>query len=169
MQLTLFSDYSLRLLLYLAAHPERLVPVQEAAHAYGVSHHHMVKVVQLLVAQQCIDSVRGRGGGLRLKRAPAEINVGQLVRLTEPHMNIVECFDRVRNTCPIEPVCGLKGTLAEAQRAFLGVLDRTTLADFLPRRPQLLRFWKDVPPRPPRPLRRSERQAVRKGRRDTGA
>ena len=141
MQLTQFSDYSLRLLLYLAAHPDRLVPIEEISRAYGVSHHHLVKIVQLLVDRQLIASTRGRGGGLRLNRPPAEINVGALVRLTEPHFDLVECFDRTTNTCPIEPACGLKQVLRDARRAFLDVLDGRTLADFLPRAPELIRLW----------------------------
>jgi Rrf2 family nitric oxide-sensitive transcriptional repressor len=142
MQLTRFSDYSLRVLLYLAAHPGRLVPIQEVSRAYRVSHHHLVKVVQRLVAEDLIASTRGRGGGLTLKQAPRDINVGMLVRATESHFNLVECFDRATNTCPIEPACGLKRVLANAQRAFLDVLDDSTLADFLPRAPQLIRLWK---------------------------
>ena len=141
MQLTQFSDYSLRLLLYLAAHPERLVPIDEVSRAYGVSHHHLVKIVQLLVDRQLVASTRGRGGGLRLNRQPAEINVGALVRITEPHFDLVECFDRTTNTCPIEPACGLKQVLRDARRAFLDVLDGRTLADFLPRAPELIRLW----------------------------
>jgi Rrf2 family transcriptional regulator, nitric oxide-sensitive transcriptional repressor len=140
-QLTQFSDYSLRLLLYLATHPDRLVPIEEISRAYGVSHHHLVKIVQLLVDRQLIASTRGRGGGLRLNRPPAEINVGALVRLTEPHFDLVECFDRTTNTCPIEPACGLKQVLRDARRAFLDVLDGRTLADFLPRAPELIRLW----------------------------
>ena len=141
MQLTRFSDYSLRLLLYLAAHPDRLVPIDEVSRAYGVSHHHLVKIVQLLVDRQLVASTRGRGGGLRLNRQPAEINVGALVRITEPHFDLVECFDRTTNTCPIEPACGLKQVLRDARRAFLDVLDGRTLADFLPRAPELIRLW----------------------------
>ena len=141
MQLTQFSDYSLRLLLYLAAHPDRLVPIDEVSRAYGVSHHHLVKIVQLLVDRQLVASTRGRGGGLRLNKQPAEINVGALVRITEPHFDLVECFDRTTNTCPIEPACGLKQVLRDARRAFLDVLDGRTLADFLPRAPELIRLW----------------------------
>ena len=142
MQLTRFSDYSLRILLYLAAHDDRLVPVEEVSRAYGVSRHHLVKVVQRLVDEDLISSTRGRGGGLRLNRPPAEINVGALVRATEPHLNLVECFDRETNTCPIDQACGLKRVLRDAQRAFLDVLDASTLADFVPRAPQLIRLWK---------------------------
>jgi Rrf2 family nitric oxide-sensitive transcriptional repressor len=143
MQLTLFSDYSLRLLMYLAANPNRLVPVQEVARAYRVSHHLLVKVVQRLVEKGFVQSVRGRRGGLRLNKLPTDINLGELVRLTEPNFTLVECFDDARNTCPIEPVCGLKQTLLEARHAFLAVLDKSTVADFLvDHRPQLLRLWR---------------------------
>jgi Rrf2 family transcriptional regulator, nitric oxide-sensitive transcriptional repressor len=145
MQLTLFSDYSLRLLLYLAAHRDRTVSVQEVSRAYGVSPHHMVKIVQRLVEQGLVATVRGRNGGLRLAAEPSDINIGALVRATEPSMNLVECFDRDTNTCPIARACGLKGVLREAQAAFLGVLDSHTLADFQPQTAALLHLWKAGP------------------------
>jgi Rrf2 family nitric oxide-sensitive transcriptional repressor len=99
-------------------------------------------VVQRLVDEGLVSSTRGRGGGLRLNRPPEEINVGALVRATEPHLNLVECFDGETNTCPIDSACGLKRVLRDAQRAFLGVLDASTLADFVPRAPQLIRLWR---------------------------
>lgn len=138
--LTKFSDYSLRLLIYLGVHDDRLVSVGEVSRAYRMSPHIMVKVVQLLVAQGLIASVRGRHGGLRLKKAAADINVGRLIRRTEPGWDLVECFDADGNTCPIDPACGLKGALKRAQRAFLGVLEEYTLADFLPHAPVLIRL-----------------------------
>lgn len=141
-QLTQFSDYSLRLLLYLAAHADRAVSLQEIAQAYGVSHHHLVKVSQRLIERGLVSSVRGRRGGLRLARPASEINIGKLVRMTEPHMNLVECFDRETNSCPIDGACGLKGALRQAQAAFLSVLDGHTVADFLPRTPALIRLWR---------------------------
>jgi Rrf2 family nitric oxide-sensitive transcriptional repressor len=139
-KLTKFSDYSLRLLLYLAVHRDRLVPVREVSRAYRVSPHILVKAVQLLVDAGLISSVRGRHGGLRLNKPPDQINVGALIRRTERDWNLVECFDLDTNTCPIEPVCGLKHTLEQAQRAFIGVLDDRTLADFLPQTPSLVRL-----------------------------
>lgn len=147
MQLTRFSDYSLRVLLYLAAHQDRLVSIREISRAYGVSHHHLVKVVRRLLEKDLIASTRGRGGGLRLNRPPGVINIGALVRATEPHFDLVECFDRKTNTCPIDAACGLKGVLRNAQAAFLRVLDDRTLADFLPRAPELIRLWKRSPAR----------------------
>jgi Rrf2 family nitric oxide-sensitive transcriptional repressor len=141
MQLTLFSDYSLRILLYLTMHRERLVSVPEISSAYGVSRHHLVKVVQRLVELSLIESVRGRGGGLRLAREPGDINVASVVRQTEPHLNLVECFDARTNTCPIDAACGLKRALLQAQAAFFSELERYTLADFAERRPGLLKLW----------------------------
>ncbi len=140
MRLTKFSDCSLRLLLYLGLHENRIVSVAEVSRAYGVSPHIMVKVVQHMVDEGLVVTVRGRHGGLRLNRAPADINVGRVIRATEPHWDLVECFDRARNTCPIEPACGLKGALKRAQRAFVAALDEYTLADFLPRAPSLIRL-----------------------------
>lgn len=140
MNLTKFSDYSLRLLLYLALHEGRTVSIAEVSRAYGVSPHILVKAAQLLVAEGLVSTVRGRRGGLRLNKAPSEINIGSLIRKTEPTWDLVECFDSASNTCPIEPACGLKGALKRAQRAFLGSLDEYTLADFLPRAPSLIRL-----------------------------
>ncbi|MGE3707109.1 MAG: Rrf2 family transcriptional regulator [Vicinamibacterales bacterium] len=139
MNLTKFSDYSLRVLLYLALHRDRVVPVSEISRAYGVSPHLMVKIVQRLVADGLVTSVRGRRGGVTLSKAPGEIRVGQVIRRME-RWDLVECFDLSTNTCPIEPACGLKHALQRARRAFLASLDEHTLADFLPRGPSLLRL-----------------------------
>lgn len=136
--MTQFSDYSLRLVLYLACHPDRLVSVEEVGQAYGISRHHLVKVVQELTDLKVIESQRGRGGGMRLTMRPGEINVGWLVRRTEPHLDLVECFDLATNTCPIAPACGLKGALHRAQKAFLAVLDEYTLDDFKAHRHDLI-------------------------------
>lgn len=141
MQLTLFSDYSLRVLLYLAVRRERIVTVAELSQAYGVSKNHLVKVTQGLLAQGLVESVRGRGGGLRLAREPGQINIGQVVRATEPHQHLVECFDTQTNTCPIDGQCGLKGALLKARKAFFHELEQYSLADFLPRQQKLLQLW----------------------------
>ena len=140
MRLTRFSDYSLRLLLYLAVHRDRVVSVREVSRAYRVSPHIVVKAVQILVELGFVVSVRGRQGGLRLSKEPGEINVGAVIRATEPSWDLVECFNLATNTCPIEPACGLKGVLSKAQRAFLDVLSDHTLADFMPRAPALIRL-----------------------------
>lgn len=140
MHLTQFSDYSLRLALYLGCHPERAVSVDEVSRAFGISRHHLVKVVQTLTDLGVVEAQRGRGGGMRLAMEPSAINVGWLIRQTEPHLNLVECFDLATNTCPIAPACGLKGALVRAQQAFLRVLDEYNLADFQPRRQELIRL-----------------------------
>lgn len=140
-QLTLFTDYSLRILLYLTVHRERRVILAEISEAYGISQHHLVKVVQRLIEAGWVQSVRGRGGGLSLARDPGEINVAAVVQGMEPHMNLVECFDAETNTCPIDPACGLKKVLNRAQRAFMAELAQHTLADFAPRAPALIKLW----------------------------
>jgi Rrf2 family transcriptional regulator, nitric oxide-sensitive transcriptional repressor len=141
-QLTQFSDYSLRTLLYLASHAERWVPLPEISRAYGISQNHLAKVVQLLQGHGLVESSRGRSGGLKLAKPPASINIGAVVRATEPHLHLVECFDAENNTCPIDPACGLKGVLLAAQRAFWRELDAHTLADFAPRAPALIKLWR---------------------------
>jgi Rrf2 family nitric oxide-sensitive transcriptional repressor len=141
MQLTLFSDYALRVLLYLSAHRERRVPLSEISAAYGISQHHLVKVVQLLVEERLVESVRGRGGGLRLAQEPRDINIAAVVRMTEPNLSLVECFDALTNTCPIDSACGLKHVLVRAQRAFFAELERHSLADFGSRGPALIKLW----------------------------
>jgi Rrf2 family transcriptional regulator, nitric oxide-sensitive transcriptional repressor len=135
--LTQFSDYSLRLAIYLACHPERVVSVEEISRAFEISRHHLVKVVQTLTDLGVVDAQRGRGGGMRLAMRPSEINVGWLIRRTEPHFNLVECFDPETNTCPIAPACGLKGALHRAQQAFLCVLDEYSLDQLVTRRADL--------------------------------
>lgn len=138
MYLTQFSDYSLRLVLYLACHEGRVVSVDEVSRAFAISRHHLVKVVQTLTDLGVVVAQRGRGGGMRLAMPPSAINVGWLIRRTEPHLNLVECFDPEANTCPITPACGLKGALQRAQQAFLAVLDEYTLEHFQTRRSQLV-------------------------------
>lgn len=129
MNLTLHADYSLRILLYLTEHRDRPVSTQEISEAYGISRHHLVRVVQTLHSHSFVKASAGRSGGIILSRDPSEINIGQVVRKTEPNFRIVECFDREANTCPIVPVCKLRGVLAEALESFFQVLDGYTLAD----------------------------------------
>ena len=126
MKLTLFTDYSIRVLLYLGARPERLCSIGEVAQAYGVSQNHLMKVVNRLAREGYVESARGRSGGIRLGRAPEEINLGALVRATEDGFELVDC-----GGCVVAPACGVTGVLGEALAAFLGVLDRYTLAEML--------------------------------------
>ena len=141
MHITRYTDYSLRVLIYLALQQERLATIQQIADSYDISKNHLMKVVHQLTLKGYIESVRGKNGGLRLHRRPEDINIGVLVRETEQDMNLVECFSS-DNQCCITPVCGLKNILAEALRAFLNTLDQYTLADILTERQktQLLRL-----------------------------
>lgn len=134
MQLTQFSDFSLRTLIYLGLRGDELATIEEIAEAYGISESHLTKVVHKLGRLNIIETVRGRRGGMRLNRAPTQINIGAIVRQMEGNLTIVECFDTAHNTCPIAPVCGLSDMLGEALDAFLAVLDRYTLADILKNR-----------------------------------
>ena len=128
MQLTLYSDYALRTLIYLALWDDSAT-ISEIADQYQISRNHLVKVVHNLGKLGYITTVRGRHGGLRLAMPPDRINIGEVVRKTEPNFNLVECFDRQNNQCVITPACRLKGVLGEALRAFTTVLDQYTLAD----------------------------------------
>lgn len=130
MKLTLYSDYSLRVLMYVARQEHR-VQIDEIAKFYGISKNHLTKVVNNLATLGYIETTRGRGGGIRIKMTPEEINIGALIRKTEEHFNLVECFDRETNTCPIAGICGLQGVLGEALNAYLSVLDEYTLQDIL--------------------------------------
>jgi Rrf2 family transcriptional regulator, nitric oxide-sensitive transcriptional repressor len=142
LHLTQFSDYALRVALYLAAHPDEMASVEEISRSYGISRNHLTKVVRRLTDLGVVASTRGRKGGFRLAVRPEQINVGWLVRQTEPHLHIVECFDMSTNTCPIASACGLKVALVRAQQAFVAVLNEYTLKSFLAERRQLLSIWK---------------------------
>lgn len=131
MQLSLHSDFALRVLIYLGTRRDRLVTTQEISTAYNISKNHLVRVVQTLAAQQYVEIHAGRSGGLKLAREPHEIRLGDVVRHAEPNLRLVECFDLDSNTCPIARICGLKGMLNEALIAFLDSLNRYTLVDIL--------------------------------------
>jgi len=133
-QLTRYSDYSLRVLIYLALAPNRLVTIEDIARSYGISKAHLMKVVHQLGLAGYVETVRGRGGGLRLARPAEEIRVGEVVRSTEESMALAECFEAGTGQCAIEPVCGLRSVLHEALAAFLAVLDRYTIEDLVARR-----------------------------------
>jgi len=127
MQLTHFTDYSWRVLIFLGAHTERLCTISEIAEAYAISDNHLMKVVNRLSTCGYIETVRGKGGGMRLARAPKLINVGDVVRDMEERFDIVECFNKKHQDCPLLPTCILKSVLYEARRNFLATLDRHTL------------------------------------------
>lgn len=148
MRLTVYSDYSLRLLMYLAVRTERLSTIQEVAKAYDVSSNHMMKVVHQLGLAGYVETVRGRNGGMRLGKPPSEIGLGELLRFTEPDMDIVPCFSPENQDCPLRRACRLKGALDKARQAFLAVLDEYTLAD-LTSAPDPMRSFLGLPPTVP--------------------
>lgn len=129
MKLTAFTDYSLRVLLYLAAEPQRRATIAEIAAAFEISENHLTKVAHLLGRNGWLANVRGKGGGLELALPPQRIVVGQVVRHTEGADLPAACFADDSAPCAIAPVCRLRGVLGEAVDAFYGVLDRYTLAD----------------------------------------
>lgn len=131
MQLTLRADYAFRVLMYTGSHADHRVTTAEISHAYGISQNHLVRVVQALARHGYLQVTPGRCGGMRLAREPATIRLGQVIRDAEPHMRLAECFDPETNTCPIAPVCELKGYLKHAVEAFHADLDRHTLAELL--------------------------------------
>lgn len=137
MRLTAFTDYGLRALLRLAAEPDRLVTTEEIANEYGISRHHLVKVMRELAEAGLILTQRGGGGGMRLARPADEITIGEVVRRLEARHALVECFRDDGGDCILTPGCRLKSRLRRAKEAFLADLDRSTLADCItpPRKP----------------------------------
>lgn len=149
MRLTTFTDYSLRVLLYVAHAADGRATIAEVSSAFDISEHHLVKVVHALGRMGVLRNSRGRGGGLRLAGPPSGINVGKVVRATES-IAVAECFDAEHNTCALAGRCRLEGILHEAVDAFHGVLDRYTLEDLLaPSRPvQAFLPWPKKQPAP---------------------
>ncbi|OYW75237.1 MAG: hypothetical protein B7Z37_14275 [Verrucomicrobia bacterium 12-59-8] len=130
MRLSLFSDYSLRVLMFAALKGESF-SLSEVAEAYAISRHHLVKVVNYLAKLGYLETRRGRGGGIALGMPAEDIRIGMVVRRTEDTPFIVECFDKQHNTCPINGSCRLKGALAQAVNAFYETLDCHTLRDLV--------------------------------------
>ena len=137
MRLTTFTDYSLRVMMYVAAHPEGRATIAEIARSYDISEHHLTKVVHFLGKEGYLENLRGRGGGLRLARAPSAINVGDVVKLTEGGDVPAECFERESNCCAITADCKLKFALSDAVDALYAALRRYTLEDVVKNRKAL--------------------------------
>ncbi len=155
MRLTVYTDYSLRVLMFLALKENGLATIAEIAASYRISRNHLMKVAHQLGIAGYVNTVRGKGGGLRLARPPQLIVLGEVVRHTEPDMALLPCFDSPAE-CRISRCCGLYDVLAEANSAFLAVLDRYTLADLVRLRmplQKLLHLNQDTP-------KRRRRQAV---------
>ncbi|MEK5036822.1 RrF2 family transcriptional regulator [Sporosarcina sp. FSL K6-3457] len=138
MRLTMYTDFSLRVLIYLGTKgTEEKATVQEISDIYGISKNHLTKVAHELGKMGLIETTRGRGGGIRLNVAPEMINVGELVRKTEDDFHLVECFNSESNSCILSPACRLKGALREALAAYFTVLDGYTIADFIVNKDEL--------------------------------
>ncbi len=132
MRLTTHTDYAMRLLMYVGQHPERLCTISEIARVYAISEPHLMKVTHRLAQNGWIETVRGKNGGMRLARAPEQINLGAVIRSTENDFELVECFG-TGNTCSLNGQCQLTAIIGGALQSFLTHLDRYTLADILPR------------------------------------
>lgn len=131
MQLTRFTDYALRALIYLGKNSDRLVTIREIAEQHKLFENHLVKIVHKLAKLGYIETVRGKGGGMRLARRTDLINLGEVVRDTEENMNIAECFETGAVTCTLLPSCILKSVLIDAKKNFLNTLDLYTISDLI--------------------------------------
>jgi Rrf2 family nitric oxide-sensitive transcriptional repressor len=140
MELSRFTDYSLRTLLFAGLHPDRILTVPEVANAYGISENHLVKVTHKLGKLGYLETRRGRSGGFRLSREPDTINLGEVVRATES-LALVECLGSDGGRCPIVRACILKRVISEARDAFLETFDRYTLQDMIRPRDALLKSF----------------------------
>ena len=138
MRLTVYTDYALRVLMYLALKEDELATIAEISKSYGISKNHLMKVAHQLGAAGYVETVRGRGGGLRLARGIEEIGLGEVVRFTEPDMAIVSCFKPIDAPCAIRPACVLRQALQKSRDAFMSVLDDYTLSDLVQPRGRLL-------------------------------
>lgn len=136
MQLTRFTDYAMRIVLFLGVREGQVASVAEIADSYGISRNHLAKVAQSLVGIGIVEATRGRNGGLTLNKPPSEINLGQLVRTLEPDMQLVDCVG-----CLIAPVCGIPRPLAEATNAFLKVLDGNSLDQLIAASPNIESYF----------------------------
>jgi len=135
MRLTRYTDYSLRVLIHLALHDDRLCSIGEISHTYEISHNHLMKVVNALARDGFVETVRGRSGGMQMARPANQISVGEVVRRTEEGFELAEC-----SGCLLSPACGLTGVFVEGMNAMLAVFDSYTIADLLNDKATLLRL-----------------------------
>jgi Rrf2 family nitric oxide-sensitive transcriptional repressor len=131
MRLTTFTDYSLRVLIYLGTHGKQQAAIGEIALAYGISKNHLMKVILFLADEGYVVTARGKGGGVRLQRDPDRIRIGEVVRKSEADSVLVECYSPETSECRIERSCLLRGAFQKAVQAFYAVLDTYTLADLV--------------------------------------
>ncbi len=131
MRLSVFSDYSMRVLMYAAVKGEELSTTKEVGEYFKISYNHLVKVVHKLSSVGLIDVQQGRGGGFRLAKSPESIHLGDVVRLMEPDFFMVECHNKAENKCVITPFCRLKGVIDQGLNVFVARLDQSTIADMV--------------------------------------
>jgi len=131
MRLTVYTDYCLRVLMYVALHSQRRPTIGEIASTYGISKNHVMKVVHQLGVAGYVETLRGQSGGMRLARPPETIILGEVVRRTEPDLALMPCFDEPNGICVLIPACKLRRALQQARAAFLAVLDEHSLADLV--------------------------------------
>ena len=131
MRLAEYTDYALRVLMYCANRPRQLVTISELADYHGLSRNHLMKIVTDLGRQGVLETTRGRGGGLRLLKDPAELRIGDVVRASETDFRLVECFDSRTSRCTLDATCRLKGVFNSALRAYFAELDAFTVADLV--------------------------------------
>ena len=131
MRLTVYSDYAIRLLLYLGLKQGGLATIQDISKAYGISRNHLMKITHRLGRAGFVETVRGRGGGIRLSKSALQSTLGDLVRETEDDFQLVECFDAETSTCVIRDKCYVQPIMAEALAAYMAVLDRYTLGEVI--------------------------------------
>jgi Rrf2 family nitric oxide-sensitive transcriptional repressor len=140
MQLLTYTDYALRVLLYVGTHADRPVPASAIAEAYGISANHVAKAAKALTRHGLLRARRGLGGGVLLARPASEIRIGEVVRVFEHRRGPVECFRADGTQCRIRSACRLRGALARAMEAFYRELDGVSLADLVEERPRLVRL-----------------------------
>ena len=145
MRLTMYTDYSLRVLLYLSSREDEVATITELADFYKISRNHLVKVVHNLGLKGYILTTRGRNGGIKLARPATEIQIGEVVRSTEPDFDLLECFNPATDRCVITRSCSLKSVLFNAQAGFLDVLDNYTLADIAKASRKAFPSFKSIP------------------------
>lgn len=129
MQLTSFTDYGIRVLMYLATQPEQISSVKEIAEYYNISRNHLVKITHRLSQLGYINTSKGKGGGIQISKGIEKLNLGDIIIALEPNFNIVECFDAQNNTCRITNSCHFKHYISEARENFINTMNKYTLGD----------------------------------------
>jgi Rrf2 family nitric oxide-sensitive transcriptional repressor len=162
MRLTVYTDYALRLLMYLAVKDDELATIDEIAQSSGISKNHLMKVAHQLGVAGYVETVRGRRGGLRLARPASAIGLGEIVRQTEPDMAIVTCFEPINAECAIQPHCVLRKALEKARNAFVETLNGYTLSDLVKPR-AALRTMLSIAPLKPTPVPAAKRRRSQAG------